>query len=203
MLTKRENGAEIDIEVVARREEGAEIEADGVYRLVDGAEEEIWSAMEIFQELYNTLSSNVDCVLHKSELHLGTLYNGIASGYIEYVVDGNFSNPHISFDWDGFFTYDTPAGEQRFGRAATAHIHAWNVNGTISYMSAVSNMGNSQGETKGTYEKTLEGDYNRIGFRIEMEDVYEDDYDNGDVIDPLYDVIISDFKIDGKLCGYR
>lgn len=44
MLTKYENGAEVEVTEVARYENGAEVEAEGVYAYKNGAEELVWSA---------------------------------------------------------------------------------------------------------------------------------------------------------------
>lgn len=197
MLTKRENGAEMDIEVVARRENGAEIEAEAVYTRKNGAEEEVWSAIKWLEELAYSLSSNVDCGY--ATMGGGTVWSmtsygeGSASGSVTYYLEGDFSNPHITFGYDGMFIATLSSGKEQYAKACNIEIYSRTKSGTTDYKTACS-VGNSSGPTDGTYETTLSGEYDRIGIRITMQS-WGDSFEY-----QIYDINISQIRIDGKEC---
>lgn len=196
MFTRYTNGAEQEAEIVTRYELGAEVEAEGVYAYKSGAEQEVWGSIKYMSELSNTLSSNVDCGYATSNgiqvWSLSTFYSGSASGSVTYYLDGDFSNPHISFDWFGFFNYTTSSGEMRYAKAGSIDIYTRTKGGTANYTSAVSSVGNSSGSDEGTFETTLSGNFDRVGFRITLSSY------GGTLNEALYDVNIGNFEIDGK-----
>lgn len=197
MFTKYESGAEVDIEEVYRYESGAEVEAEGVYAYKNGAEEEVWSAIKWMKELANTMSiawvGYGHASMHDSTMWCVYVDNGTDGGYVTYYLEGDFKNPTVSFDWHGYFNYETSSGEIRYASAGSISLYTRTKSGTTNYPPAVSDVGTSRGSDEGTFSTTLSGEFDRIGFKIDLNSWNSTRY-------PCYSIDIWNFLIDGKEC---
>ena len=103
MITRYENGAEVEIESAYRFEDGAEQEAEAVYKYKDGAEEAVWEAIQRMSQMNNTLPSGTVAGYLQSDTYNGwaIVYFGGNSGggSVTYYLEGDFTNPTISFEY--------------------------------------------------------------------------------------------------------
>lgn len=199
-LEKPYNGAWQEIESVNKPVNGAWQECEAVCKPKDGAWEEIWNAILYMKELANTLSSNVSCGYATSSTYgemwsIFSFYEGDASGYVTYYLEGDFSNPTVSFGVSGFFNYETSSGTTRYATAGTIELYTRTTDGTANY-TTMGNVGSSSSETSETFEETLSGEYDRIGIRVTLRD-----WNVEDTMNYLqYNIDIWNFLIDGKAC---
>lgn len=114
MLTRLENGAEEEAEIVTRWEMGAETEAEGAYTVENGAEEEVWSAVEYI--LYN----DSNCTISDGVVTMKFSWSANSGNSGAFYISGDFkagesydirlyyeSTVSISLPVDGYFVGDT------------------------------------------------------------------------------------------------
>lgn len=193
MFTKYKNGAEVEIEEVNRFESGAEVEADGVYRVKNGAEEQVWSAVIDMKELENTTTvfSSSPSVGGDGKEYWSIFATTHGGGYITYYIEGDFTNPTISFDWDGVYWGTQASGAQQYASAGSIDIYLGGE--ADQYVAGVSGLGNIYGSDYGSYEYQAVGHYTRIGFRVKVT--------NWGLNDPcMYWINVSNILINGEEC---
>lgn len=196
MFTRYTNGAEQEVNGVYRYANGAEQEAEAVYRYVNGAEQEVWSAMKWMSLLASNFSASVDAGYATISGYDGKVWSVITfqnvGGYATYYLEGNWTNPTISFDWQGFCNYETSSGATRYASAGSISLYTRSTSGTTEYPSAVTSVGSSSGDGSGTFSTTLTGTFDRIGFKIELKNW-------GSTSNPLYSIDMWNILIDGKM----
>lgn len=160
MLTKYENGAEVEVTEVARYENGAEVEAEGVYAYKNGAEELVWSGAS-YPMLYCVVDGTVESGYNKSTLDSQVTFYEDCTGSLYILTDGtDFSNPTISFDWS-LETDNLKASAFRFVGMEADGTTVANWANIESYIGT-----NSYAVLNGSYEGTLSGTYSRIGLQV-------------------------------------
>ena len=199
MFTKRVNGAEEELEVVARREAGAEIEAEAVYARKNGAEEEVWSAMKWMKELANTLTvAEAAYGFSSSHDYQSWTVSGFDKndgGYVTYYLEGDFTDPTFSFEYDGWYNYETASGSDRYVSAGKIERYLRTKTGTESYYEIVSSVNTVDTDTQ-SYSSQIQGEYDRVGIRIDL--ASWSGADNGTYL--FYDISFWNLRIDGKEC---
>jgi hypothetical protein len=186
MFTTYKNGAEQEAETVTRYELGAEVEADGVYTVKNGAEEEVWSAIKVLKELSNTFDNGA-LYIQESGLKFwytkdedyfdGKQYGDISgSGDITFYFEGEWTNPTISFDYEGGGVRSNASMSTWYTmNAGDISIYSRTTSGTETTTEVVSNVGTSLSGAdidisleKGSYSTTLTGTFNRLGISIHV-----------------------------------
>lgn len=175
---------------------------DGAYQempcakaYVNGAWQEIWSNT---QDLYMLLRTTKTGAFYDNEGNWDNDFWCIAiddGGEIILVVDGEFTNPVISFIYSGGASYCTSDGEWR--DTSAGYIYSYGVkNGTVYNSENSVKVGSSDGYSDDSAEFTLEGTYTRIGLRVKFSnwDISPDTQGN---INPC-NIFIKNVMIDGK-----
>lgn len=195
-IKKYVNEAWEDCESMKRYESGAWQDCDSVKKYQDGAWVEIWTAVQFMKQLANTTTADsIGYVTTSSRKNQGwsIFASTNQSGYVTYYLEGEFTNPTISCDYDGVYYGTLSSGSQKYASAGTLSLYTRTTSGTASYTTISSTLGNSSGDTEGTYSTTLSGSYDRIGYRGKLS--------NWNLNTPImYWIDIWDFMIDGKLC---
>ena len=199
MLTTYKNGAEQDAEIVKRYANGAEQDAEGVYTVKNGAEENVWSSIKYMKELSNTLKTAyamyATASWHDYRIWSVGGRNKNDGGTVTYYLEGDFTDPTISFIYDGWYNYMTTSGSDRYASAGSIDMYYRTTAGTEQYLGGVSSVNTSSSEEQ-TYSMQLFGNYNRIGYRIDL--ASWSGGDSGSYLD--YFIDIWNFRIDGKEC---
>lgn len=199
MFTTYKSGAEQEAEIVTRYEAGAEVEAEGVYTVKNGAEEEVWSAIKWMKELNNTLKVAETgygyASWHDCTLWFVSGFDKNDGGTVTYYLEGDFTNPTLSFEYDGFYNYTTSSGTDRFASAGKIERYTRTKDGTESYYTIIPSVDTSENDAD-PFSQQLQGEYDRIGIRIDLAS-----WSGGDSGDYLsYDISFWNFRIDGKEC---
>ncbi len=206
MFTKYESGAEVEIEEVYRYADGAEVEADAVYAVKNGAEEEVWFSKWEMVETSNSLTNGTLSVLANGGLSYnkfmrqdGDSYIGSISGdgSIKFVAEGNWTNPTVTFDWQGGFIYWTTDYANSIRRKAGEISLVYTLANGSSYAPYIT-VGTNASDTGGmspnmdSFERTIEGEVVSIGVLISVES-YTSNY-----LEANLEISIDNFSIDGK-----
>ena len=199
MFTRYTNGAEQEAEIVTRYEAGAEVEAEAVYAYKNGAEEEVWSAIQWMKELANTLTvANAEYAYaswHDYQIWSVGGHDKNDGGYVTYYLEGDFTNPTLSFEYDGWYNYITTSGTDRYASAGKIERYTRTKSGAESYYEIVSSVDTSDTDSK-SYSSQLQGEYDRIGLRIDLAS-----WSGGDSGEYLtYYIDFWNLRIDGKEC---
>ena len=199
MFTTYKNGAEQEAEIVTRYELGAEVEAEGAYRVVDGAEEEVWSAIKWLKELENTLKvAEADYAYSSShDYDMWSVFGSDENdgGTVTYYLEGDFTNPTLSFEYEGWYNYTTSSGTDRYASAGKIERYTRTKSGTESYYEIVSSVNTIDTDSQ-SYSSQLQGEFDRVGIRIDLAS-----WSGGDSGSYLYyDISFWNFRIDGKEC---
>lgn len=180
MLTKYENGAEVDITTVARYDStaGAEIDAEGVYKYDSsvGAEVEVWTSgsyLRLLSKEYVT-NSKVD-VYENSVGDVGlVLYTteGEDATYLTVFAEGDFVSPVITFSYNGGASYYDASGNEGF-LSSCGGVYLYvreKETGKETFWCYTSSAGTTYGYTgKEDYEyDRFTGEYDRVGYRINL-----------------------------------
>lgn len=149
--------------------DGARREVAAVEKCVDGAWKEIWSAVKYMKELANTLPSGVTVgyvtgsASDRQGWAIWYFDGNTGSGSVTYYLDGEFVNPTVSFDYDGFFAY-TPSGTQTYATVGKIDLYTRTTSGAESYTAAVSAVNVTEGQE--SFSTTLSGTFDRVGIRF-------------------------------------
>lgn len=195
---------------VQKYEAGAWKDAEAVHRYKDGAWQEVWSNVKLLTEQSNNIANGyLDISDDTLEARLfkfcdcwqgtwsGTMSGG---GTIVFYLDGDWTDPEISFTWEGGCVYQLPAetGEYRRLSAGSVSIYSRSTSGSEKTTSAAPTIGSTQLDCSstelGSYSGKLTGTYNRIGLSIYMSSFGQ--------LDGSMELIVRDFLIDGKKIGF-
>lgn len=174
---------------------GARETADVARIYQNNAWEDVWTSIRWMSQLESTFSV-AEAGYSQSSSHDYTIWNVTSDyndgGYATYYLEGDFSNPAVSFDWYGFFYYAVSDGSVHYAPAGSISLYTRTTGGTESYPSAVSNVGSDTDSDEGSFSTTLNGNFDRIGFRIKLRD--------WGAADPFYYISVWNFLIDGDEC---
>lgn len=173
------NSAWEDITTLNVPVNNASQEADYANALVNGAWQVVWRAVETLIKSSNTIS-NGSLDINQDGLEF-SFYKDIdvsGTGTITFYLEGNWTNPQISFDWQGYM-YRTNAGETTWytNSAGDISIYSRTISGTEATKIVVSRVGKSESGSlsdsdgwaeEGSYSGTLEGSFNRLGLSIHI-----------------------------------
>ena len=165
MFTRLENGAEVEMEVVTFVENGAEVEAEGVGAVKDGAEEEVWASLKKLDLINSTMASGsvTSPSAWGEETNISPNNGG---GLVAYTTKGNWNNPTVEFEFDGFYAYENSSGN--ILTASAGHLYAYGVrsDGTVDKIGGVTVDTYDSGEAQ-TFSQTFSaGDYVEVGFQF-------------------------------------
>lgn len=189
------NGARQDIGGLKSPEiNGARQDIGSLKKYVEGAWQDVWASVKLMTlEKYSSNS----CVISQSEYgDATTIYtfdtNSESEQTIVYVANGNFSNPTMTFTWQGD---SNPAESQDY---IVGYLCAYGVDASGNVTTVASNGGtlyNSSEAVKirygnsGTEELSLTGEFVKFGFK------WVGGYDDCDDYNMVH---ISNIQIDGQ-----
>ena len=205
---KYKDGANMEPEEGVKRYDAANgywVEAEAAKRKKDGAWQEVWANIRWLTLLSNNVTvgkcyiEDEGMTLHfiKDMAYISGKYEGSVSGggIMELYLDGNWTNPEITFDYSGGFFF-VSSGEYRSASAGEISIYNRTTDGVVAKTEVVPNVGETEvgdaaGTVEGRYEGVLEGTFNRLGLSIYVSG-YNGYYDFAYVL-----LVISNFKING------
>lgn len=199
MFTTYKNGAEQEAEIVTRYELGAEVEAEGVYTVKNGAEEEVWSAIKWMKELNNTLTVAETQYAHSTQHDYKAWsvagWDESDGGTVTYYLEGDFTNPTLSFEYEGWCNYESTSGADRYASAGKIERYLRTKSGSESYYTIVSSVNTVDTDSQ-SYSTQLQGEYDRVGIRIDL--ASWSGTGSGRYLD--YFIDFWNLRIDGKEC---
>lgn len=212
MFDKYKNGAWQEPEnTVQRYANGAWQEAEASYRNINGAWEEVWSAIDVMYVYSCSLTNGTIEIANKKrsfcfdrfedkEQQYGSLSGG---GSIVFAIDGNWTNPKFTFDWNGGLNYCNNTYSQFFqGIMGTISISYKNASGSVITSGNVINVGGQYTDSSGwalsygSSSTTLSGTISQIRITFSPKDLTST-YWNGGMECEIYNV-----KIDGEQIGF-
>lgn len=179
MLNKPVDGAWQGIESVNKPADGAWQECEAVCKPVDGAWVEIWSAVKYLIEKSSTLDNGTIYIQDKGlkfhftkseDYYDGTQYGDLGgTGDIIFYLDGEWTNPTISFDYEGGMSRSNSSGTTWYtATAGSISIYSRTTDGTEKTTQAVDSVGSSADVVDDSYSGTLEGTFDRLGLSIHI-----------------------------------
>ena len=192
-LEKPYNGAYQELDGVEKPVNGAYEMCEAVCKPVNGAWEEIWSDINRMLELSNDLTSVFYSAYGSVNSQKSWLIasDECGGGRVTYYAEGYFSNPTFTLDYTGGFSYIDSSGNLKHLVAGNLDIYMRDVDGDES-TGTLTSIGSSSGEGSGTFERTLNGEYDRIGYSISFNNWGVDSS-----LEPQQYVEIWNFCIDG------
>ena len=157
--------------------------------------EEVWAAIKYMSLLECTFTNaEADYATSTSHDHMvWAIYSEKNDGgYATYYLEGDFSNPTVSFDWYAFMYYTVSDGSTHYAAAGDISIYTRTTSGTENYTTAVSQMGSDTTGDSGSYSNRFSGNFDRVGFKIKLR--------NWGANESYYDISIWNFLIDGTEC---
>jgi len=116
-------------------------------------------------------------------------------GVVTYYLEGDFTNPTFSFEYDGWYNYETASGSDRYVSAGKIDRYLRTKSGTESYYEIVSSVNTVDTDTQ-SYSSQIQGEYDRVGIRIDL--ASWSGADSGKYL--FYDISFWNLRIDGKEC---
>lgn len=170
---------------------------------------DVWTNIKVMTLLSNGITKGASSITDKNRtLSLYKFMNGPSDGSqsgggtVIVYLDGLWTNPAITFDYEGGFTYRTapdisttpnmvPAGSISLYRRRQGETSA-------STVDAVKNVGtiNASDFDEGSYSTTLTGTYDRIGLSIYMNSF------SGTYYDSLMLLTVKNFNIGTQKAGF-
>lgn len=163
------NGARQDLPCLDSPEvNGARQSVAAVKKYVDGAWKEIWANTKGLPLLTRTTSTGCHFANEGDWDNFSWLWAVDDSGYIILAVDGEFTDPEISFIFSGGVNYTASDGTNRTAPAATIYTYGVKSDGTVEETNGQT-VGSSSGFTDDTAVKfKLSGKYTRIGLKVKF-----------------------------------
>lgn len=212
---KYKDGAWMEPETgVERYADGAWVDCDSAKRYVDGAWSEVWANIKWLTLLSSNITTGM-CTVSDDGLaidfwkymdyfenrYFGTISGG---GTMVLYLDGEWTNPTISFDYNGgFIRCSTPdsKGTWYCVSAGKVSLYSRTTGGTVETKEVVSRVGETQSgesveEESGSYEGVLEGTFNRLGLSI-----YVNGF-SGNYYSACLDLNIRNLLINGRKIGF-
>ena len=198
-FNKYANGAWQEAETANRYADGAWQECEVAHRHINGAWEEVWVAIKYMSETNYSLPSGA-VVGYSSGDEMGKhggwsiwYFDGnTGGGSVTYYLEGEFVNPTISFDYDGFFMY-TPGGNMTYASVGKIDLYSRSTSGAENYISAIDSIQVSEGHK--SYSTGFNGILDRVGFRFTFQN-----WNISASMNPQYLFNIYNIFIDGKEC---
>lgn len=197
------NNTRTDPEIVKRYDSASDTWVDCQFaKRYDTASKswiEIWTAVKWMSQMNNTLKSGTIAGTISDTGHgkgwAIWYFNGGDNdgGSVTYYLDGNFVNPIISFDYDGWFGY-TPGDTYTQTTVGRLDLYTRSTSGAEDYTSALSSIKVVDGTEN--YSTTLNGTFNRVGYKFTFQN-----WGSGtDAYSPQYLFNMYNLLIDGKEC---
>ena len=182
---KYKDGAWMEPEDAVRRYDTAKatwVECDKAQRNKDGAWQEVWSAIDVMRVNACTLTNgNIDISDDKQKFSfdkfedIGQQYGSLSGdGYIEFVIEGAWTNPKVSILWQGGTNFWDSTTTYCYGLVAGS-VGMWAETSTGSRQThGAVNIGEGHGGMSGmllydgTIDKTFSGNIARIGLKINV-----------------------------------
>ena len=227
-IKKYSSGAWQECTTMKKYVSGAWQSCNACKKYVSGAWQDVWtsSLTAIFGKSTLTASEgNYDCYGSNSDCPYGFnpyVYYDVneimdGSGYVQFYVDGNWTNPKIEFDWKGFYYHDFSSGARwnsykagtisvLYGQSSSSNLTEKVVVDTIRASDKYGYYTNkydtaSWDAATGQVSTTLSGTFTRIGFRIKLYSFIEANPDYSENNDTSYeagnDIMIYNTKING------
>lgn len=197
LKTPEVNGARQDLPCLESPEiDGARQEVAAVEKYVDGAWQEVWCAVKQMLELANTLPSGViagkvtGAASDREGWAIWFFDGDTGGGSVTYYLDGEFNNPTISFDYDGFFSF-IPSSDRTYTTVGKIDLYTRGTDGTEKYTAAVGSICVQEGTE--SYSTEINGTFDRVGFRFTFQN-WQVSADK----EPQYMFNIWNILIDGK-----
>lgn len=197
MLNKPVNSAWEEIDTINKPVNGAWQECEEVCKPVSNAWQVIWTRIKWMKQLATTFKYAEAGYAGSSGDNRGwSIYcDRNDGGYVTYYLEGDFSKPTISFQYEGWCNYETTSGADKYASAGSIELYTRTKSGTEQYTTVDSSV-NTSNSDKLSYRTTLTSDYDRIGYKIDLN--AWSGADSGSYCD--YDIIIWNFHIGTKEC---
>lgn len=199
MLSKPVNNAWQEIDTINKPVGSAWQECEEILKPVSGAWQKIWTRIKYMKQLATTFKYAEAGYIGSSggTKGWGIFCNRNDGGYVTYYLEGDFLKPTISFDCDGWCNYESSTGQDRYASAGSVEIYTRTKSGTENYTTAFSSVNTATGSSELlSYRNTLSGDYDRIGYKIDLN--AWSGADSGSYCD--YNICIWNFFIGTKEC---
>ena len=168
---------------------------------------DVWSSLKIMTLLSNSITTGSLFVYDHGGIQYSKTYQGgtgslSGTGTLTCYLDGEWTNPTITFEYSGGALYDTSNNTWNIRSAGTIsayhRIKGSSSTGTTTILSSVgaTQTGNNVDYSSGSASKTLSGTFDRIGLQITINS-YSTPYSFGSVI-----ISLSDIKIGTQSIGY-
>lgn len=187
----KKDGAYQEPEAVKKKPGTAWEEAEFARRIIDGAWQDVWVNELVLDMIAKTITTGEGGF--SSEWENGATFITVKNdgGYATFATDGVYSNPTLSFLYEG--SCYTGSAEVPSG---TIYAYGVKADGTEDVVEVVSDVNtDATGKQQATYTFTG-GAYTRVGFRFQ--------YANWGLTQgaPYYYVNINTVTIDGKKCVF-
>lgn len=200
---------------VKRYSNGAWVDCESAKRYKDGAWTEIWANVKIMTQTSNTIANGILQILDDGltfnyfkwkDYYAGTWYGTQeGGGTINFVLDGSWVNPTLSFDWQGGFIYKTSQDGTTWNRVSSGEISIYTKpadGGAGSSTIVVPTVGstvsaaNSVSDESGSFTRTIYGTFSRIGIGIYVSSFA------GDFYNSAMTMIVKNFLVNGQKIGF-
>lgn len=189
-------------------------DCEAAKRIVDGAWSEIWANIKYMIQLSNSVTKGILTIDDKGLefdyfRHMGYYSNkwyGSQSGggAIVFYLDGEWTDPTISFDWSGgFINRNTDTSTWTRISAGQIKIYSRAIGSTEQvYTTAVQTVGSMISnasfveEEDGSYTGTLTGTFDRIGLSLNIAG-YSGNYDSSST-----SMVVKNLKLNGRKIGF-
>ena len=178
-LRKPLNNAWEEMESINKPVNNAWQECTEVCKPLNGAWQAVWRAVEMLVKSSNTITrGSLDISSDGLKFYYSKDVNISGTGTIVFYFEGDWVNPQISFDWEGYM-YRTNTSETTWytNSAGDISIYSRTTAGAVTTTKVVSSVGKSENGSlsnsdgwsqKGSYSGTLEGSFNRLGLSINI-----------------------------------
>ena len=136
---------------------------------------DVWTSMKLMTLLSNNISKGTLYVYDDGSIGYSKSMFGTGSmgggGTMVFYLDGEWTNPTITFDYEGNYMYEVSNGNYVAGSAGSISLYhrvkGSSSAGTTTVLSKVgTDISVNDGVERGTSSKTLSGTYDRIGLSI-------------------------------------
>ena len=206
---KYKDGAWMEPEDSVRKNvSGAWEDCDSAKRVIDGAWAEVWANVKYMIEKSNTITKGILQIdnegltfyhykIMDSEYGYGSQSGG---GTIVFYLDGEWTNPTISFDWMGGFIHKSTNNWVRIS-AGSISYYARKKDGTEVTGQLVSTVGStvtgtSVSDEYGSYSDELTGEFDRLGLSIYISSF------GGNYVSSCMTMQISNLLFNGRKIGF-
>lgn len=164
---KYKNGAWMEPESGVRKyEASAWVDCDFARRYKSNAWEDVWTNAKVLPMISRTTKTG--CFYANEHWDGDCWFMAVDdAGYVLLAIDGTFTNPTISFVYEGGLSYTLADGTIRYLAAGYVRAYGITSGGSVNESNYV-NVGSASGSSDYEYaEFTLSGTYQRIGIKIQ------------------------------------